>query len=246
MKSVITEVKPEYTIKYSTDASGHKRLVKEANIYEYLQESIHIPKIIKKHLNDSASITIETINGTSLNQLFKTNDNNLSPIDWNDAKVYLKQYVDAEMDLLEKGALYRDLNLDHIIFSDNVAYFIDLESTIIKNEHGEWILNDMRGTWETMAPEEFKGFGKLDSRTATYRLAVVAHIMLTGKLPFQQSFNTRARTRAMRIKHPYNISPVFNRATRKIFKSALEQNPARRHKDPMSFLNKLNSVYEGQ
>jgi serine/threonine protein kinase len=247
MKSVITEVNTEYTKKYSTDVSGYLRLVKEIGVYEYLKESIHIPRVIEKYLGDSALIKIETINGISLKQLLAKNDNkNPTPHKWNDAKVYLKQYVDAEMDLLHKGALYRDLNVDHVIFSNQVAYFIDLESTIIKDEHDEWTLNDMRGTWETMAPEEFRGFGKLDSRTATYRVAVVAHVLLTGELPFEQPLKTRARTRSRRMKHPAKISQVLDKNARRIFKSSLERNPVRRHKDPMSFFNKLNDAYIDQ
>jgi serine/threonine protein kinase len=240
MKSVITEVKAQYTSKRSTNDSGRARLIKELAVYEYLRESLHIPKLIEKKIGNNIFFKAQTLSGISLKQLLKINDSyNSAPIEWTDAKVYLKQYIEAEMDLLDKGALYRDLNLEHILFSDNKTYFVDLESTVLKNENDEWLFNDMRGTWETMAPEEFRGSGKLDARTVTYRVAVIAHLMLAGKLPFEQSSNTRSKTHSIRLKHPAKISHSLDTHVRRVFESALQREPVRRYKDPMSFLLSL-------
>jgi len=248
MKSVITTVDTDYTTKSSTSRSGYARLAKELAVFKHLKESAHIPKAIEKHRGDSAvSIKMETIHGVSLSELLHAKDNSsFTSLHWSEAKIYLQQYIEAEMDLLQKGALYRDLNIGHIIFSKDVAYFIDLESTVIKNAHNEWILNDKRGTWETMAPEEFRGFGRLDARTVTYRVAVIAFMMLTGTLPFEASSATRAMTRAKRLKHPANVSQLPNKAAQRVFRSALERNPARRFKDPARFWDALTTAYENE
>lgn len=245
MKSIITEISDQQIHKYSTGSSGYIRLARELKVFEYLKDSPHIPKLVKsKDANKKASIYMEKINGISLKELLGMQDEYVTkPLKWSEAKKWLGQYIDAEMDLLRRGALYRDINLDHVIFSEGKAYLVDLESTIIKNNQDKWLLNDMRGTWETMAPEEFGGYGELDSRTVTYRVAVLAHIMLTGRLPFERFPYSRSTTHHMRLKHPAKIDALLGAKTRRVFMSALARKSTHRYKDPAKFLECLNESY---
>jgi len=245
MRSVVTETSDQQIHKHSTGLSGYISLARELKVLEYLKDSPHIPKIVKsKDANRKASIYMEKIQGISLKELLGMQDGyDTKPLKWSEAKKWLGQYIDAEMDLLHRGALYRDMNLDHVIFSEGKAYLVDLESTIIKNNQDRWLPSDMRGTWETMAPEEFGGYSELDSRTVTYRAAVIAHVMLTGKLPFERFPYSRSTTHHKRLKHPAKIDALLDTKTRRVFMSALARKPTHRYKDPAKFLENLNSSY---
>ncbi len=245
MRSIVSEISDNHIYKYSTGLSGYISLAYELKVFEHLKDSNHIPKIIKsKDANKKVSIYMEKIKGTSLKELLgMQTEYDTKPLAWGEAKKWLTRYIDAEMDLLNRGVIYRDMNLDHIIFSDSKAYLIDLESTIIKNDQDKWHLNDMRGTWETMAPEEFRGYGELSTRTATYRSAVIAHLILTGKLPFESSPHSRSTSHHRRLKHPAKIDPSLSAKTRRVFMSALARKPTHRYKDPARFLENLVSSY---
>jgi len=245
MKSVMTEISEEETRKYSTDSLGHKRIMSEQMAYEFLKGCLHIPTIVKMESDvNQASIVMETLEGKSLREILGMRDEyNAKPKAWKEVSKLLKQYVGAETDLLERGALYRDMNLDHIIFANDKAYLVDLESTIINAGADRWSLNDMRGTWETMAPEEFPGYGELSARTATYRVAVVAYLLIVGKLPFKRFPESRAETYRWRRRHQIEVDETLDKDTRRVFNIALARKQERRYKDPASFLLQLERSY---
>lgn len=245
MNNVVVEVIGEKVRKYSTDLLGYQRVVRELEVFKYLQGSRFIPQPIKSSDNGKeASIYMETIQGQSLKQLLGMQDEYLvKPRRWGEAKKFLDKYVAAEMDLLSRGALYRDMNLDHLIFTGNKAVFIDLESTLINPRQHAWLLNDMRGTWETMAPEEFPGYGQLSARTATYRVAAVAYLMLVGRLPFRRFPYSRSATYRWRLKHGPEVDMGLSKETQRVFKIALARKQIHRHKDPAIFFERLNKSY---
>ena len=246
MKSVVTEVTEGQTLKYSTDPAGYKRIMGEQEILMFLKDSPHTPTILKVESDTTrASITMQTIHSKSLREILDINDEySTKPRAWKEAKKLLEPYVEAEMDLLARGALYRDMNLDHILFAHDKTYLIDLESTIINTSCGKWILNDMRGTWETMAPEEFPGYGELSTRTATYRVAVIAYIILTGKLPFKRFPDSRSETHHWRMRHPVEAADMLSKDIQQVFKIGLARKPTHRYKDPLAFLKQLEKSQE--
>lgn len=244
MKDVTVEITEQHVRKFSSTPLGYARLQNELSIYQSLEGLRSIPKIITvKKTADTIEMTMELIEGQSLKQILDIKDEYIStPIPWNEAKKLIGNYVAVEMELLAKNALYRDLNLDHLIFGDQKAVLLDLESTIVSHSD-TWLLHDMRGTWETMAPEEFPGYGMLTSQTATYRVAIVAHQILTGQLPFKRFPHSRSSTHTWRKRHVVEVSPLLNDAARRVFKAALARQPERRHKDPARFLEKLSKTY---
>ncbi len=245
MNSVVVEILDQWVRKYSTDLSGYQRLSRELKVLKCLSGSVHTPTVVQSR-DDTAKISIdmEAIQGQSLRELLDMQtDYVTTAMPWNEAKQWLAQYIDAEMDLLSRDALYRDMNLDHLIFAGNRAVLIDMESTIISADQGKWLLNDMRGTWETMAPEEFIGYGELSARTATYRVAVIAHIILTGKLPFKRFSDSRSATYHWRMMHMAEIDRGLSHKTRRVFASALARKPIHRYKNPERFLDKLTASY---
>lgn len=164
---------------------------------------------------------------------------------WKVAQKRLAEYVEVEMKLLEHGVMYRDLNLEHVFFTSRGARIIDLEASLIGGDLDVWLLDSLasrRGTWETMALEEFRRPAKLTYRTATYRTAVVAHLVLTGELPFVRK-PLRHDTHAWRKQHVPDISPELPKSVRKVFMAALSREPANRHKDPRAFLDALNHSF---
>ena len=67
----------------------------------------------------------------------------------------LRRYATLEQALLRAGVLYRDLNLQHLIFTLQGVRIVNLEAAEIQQTDGLWRVISRRGTYETMAPEEF-------------------------------------------------------------------------------------------
>lgn len=248
MSDVRVEISEESVCKYSTTPKGYQRLSRELKVLQALEGSSHIPTVTNYEDKDnSISIHMEKVLGQNAKEWIGMQSEYLTrPLTWKNAKDRIEQYVDAEMDLLARGAMYRDLNLEHIIFNDRGAVLVDHEATIISPDQGVWHQNDFRGTWETMAPEEFPKRAQLTARTATYRTALVAHLVLTGTLPFKRFPASRADTYRWRRNHPPEIDPTLSKSTRRVFASALSRTATHRHKNPRNFLNALVASYESK
>lgn len=244
---VQVEISENVVRKSSLSLAGYDRLRNEWPILDALQESPHVPKLYHAVTqNESVDIFMERIEGEDAKQwLDWKEDWTARERSWDDVKLRLGQYVAAEMDLLARGALYRDMNLEHIIFTRSKAVLVDFEATVFSHVPDRWFFNDQRGTWETMAPEEFPGYGELTSRAATYRAAVLAHVALSGRLPFPR-FPLRSRTHAWRKWHAAQVAPELSKPVRSVFKSALEREPARRHKTPARFLEAMREAQEAE
>jgi serine/threonine protein kinase len=241
MKDVIVEIQESTAIKRSTTDAGQKRMNGELISLELLHTSSHVPQILSKTRSPWINLTLEFIAGQNAKQWLSLDDEwNAVPIEWSSAKTKLKAYVTAEMDLLSRGALYRDLNLEHMIFHGDKVVLVDHEATLTNQDGAsqEWYLDNRRGTWDTMAPEEFSGRGKLTRRTATYRTAVVAHLVLTGRLPFERR-SLRSDTYKWRRQNPPKVSTRLSKSTRRVFSAALSRKPTHRHKDPATFFEAL-------
>ena len=233
--------------KYALSKAGRDRLQNEFIAYKQLSDNPHIPALINHAFSDEHSeLIIEYVDGESLQEwLICDNDYRATPKTWIQAKENLKQFVNAEMSLLNAGVLYRDLNLDHVIFKSSKAYFIDLEASVFKSDAtNTYPFNDTRGTWETMAPEEFRGVGDLSERAATYRVAVIAHLVLYGQLPFDHDATSRSTSNKLRHR-PLRLDRSLSKRGRKLFSAALSLEPARRHKNPKSFFNSLQDIMQG-
>lgn len=246
MKDITVELLDEHVHKYSTGTNGYKRAQRELEILKGLNDSMHTPNVIRSSdRNDIISIKMQSLAGKNAKQIIGMQDEYATkPIGWDKAKEWIRHYVKAEMDLLDRGYLYRDLNLEHIIFNNDKVVLIDLESAVVGTYGSGWKLQDMRGTWETMAPEEFPGYGWLSARTATYRVAVVSHLILTGKLPFKRFPTSRARTHHWRRTHAAEVDQSLSKSTRRVFRAALARKQVHRYKDPGGFFEHLARSYE--
>lgn len=238
---VQTLITPEYVFKKSLSRQGDRRLKKEARILSLTASSPHTPQLRSMRSKpDGLCLQTEYISGQSAKDWLCINEQwHGKAIPWKEAKTRLKQYVEAEIDLLSRGIMYRDLNPEHILFSDKKAVLIDHESGLRRAEDMQsWVLDDIRGTWETMAPEEFLARGIIFSEIATYRVAVFSYLVLTGELPFLRK-STRKETHKWRIGHPPIISQRLPYTVRKIFGAALARSPSCRHSEPSRFFDSL-------
>lgn len=231
--------------KTGIDPRAFFRLTREMWMLRGLERSPHTPRL----LSSSAiahTLTTEYVAGQAFTEVFAVDEEwNAQPKSWQDAAPYLAQYVTADQDLLSRGFFYRDLNLDHLIFTGEKAVLVDHEETLIDKEEGskEWYYSSVRGTWETMAPEEFRGYGNLTERTATYRAAVLAHLALSGHLPFPR-FPLRRDVHHWRKTHAPQVSRALPKLTRRVLRSALDVKPDHRHASPARFFKALEVTYE--
>jgi serine/threonine protein kinase len=240
MNDIRVEHTEDTIVKRAISPRGLVRLRDEQRIYEKLQSCVHIPKVIA---TTNHSITVERIEAESLQDIVGTIYRS-NPHAWKEAKPLLNKCIEAETSLLQSGVLYRDLNLQHLLFTDKQAVLIDLEASVVREKDDLFHQNDIRGTWETMAPEEFMIRAKLSDATATYRVAVVAHLLLTGRLPFCRYSDSRARMHAWRKSHPPIVSQQLPKPVRKVFMAALSRQPEHQYKNPERFLKALSTAYK--
>lgn len=245
MSDVVVEILENVVLKYSTTNKGNIRLRRELKVLKALQASPHTPNLIKSTDKDhKLTITMDKIFGENIQNLFSIHEYVLKPVPLSIARTYIKQYIEAEMDFLSRGYLYRDLNLEHIIFNSGKMVLLDHESTLFSLDREKWQLNDTRGTWETMAPEEFLGYGELSARTATYRTAAIAYLLLMGKLPYKRFSDSRSSTFSWRKKYKPIIDASLSKPVQRIFKTALAIKPVHRYKNPRIFFLRLTKAYD--
>lgn len=229
--------------KRAEGADDALRLRAERDYLSRLATTGHVPRIVA---TAAQWIDMERVRGQSLKEwLALTPDWQATIPPLGEALERLEQYVKAEQALLRAGVLYADLNLEHVIFQKDRAIVIDLEASSIRRP-GElvWRIMSRRGTSETMAPEEFvrSPVTRLTERTATYRAAVVAHLVLAGYVPFSRERYWRSAY-AWRRTHAAQVSWRLPRRVRRVLMAALQRHPARRYKDPVSFMAALKRAY---
>lgn len=230
---------PSVVRKYTTSAGGAQRLSREVEVYRHLSGDPHVARLVS--VTDD-EMDIAWVEGESFaDWIGLTSDWRATPP--SDSKKLLErlgQYVEAEMSLLSRCVLYRDMNLRHVIFTDERAVIIDLEAAEIKAERDDhWYLQSPRGTWETMAPEEFKQHSLLSERTVSYRVAVLIHLVLTGRLPFVRGESSKSAARKTRLRRPLHIDGQLSKGVRRVLMSSLQIEPTRRHRNPERLFNAL-------
>lgn len=246
--SVTTKIFDTFVTKTADTPEGMMRIAGERRMLRHLADAGCVARELEYvEKNGYAEMKIEHIAGESLKSWIKLDDEwRAKGHAWKDAQGRLAQYVELETNLLERGVMYRDLNLDHVIFAEQGAYMIDLEASLLATREGEWMLDNQesdRGTWETMALEEFRRPVALTTRTATYRSAVVAHLALTGELPFARK-PQKKDTHAWRASHVPELALDLSKAVRGVFASSLSREVSRRHKTPARFFEALTEAMD--
>lgn len=228
--------------KIAWDDAGRHRLRRESLFLSRLEAVEGVPSLTKAP--SDRRIEMQLVAGQSLGDWLELNDR------WQGvarplAEVLhrLKQYAALDMRLLARGVLYRDLNPSHILWGEQSVSLIDFEASSLLAEDGAGRVESRRGTYETMAPEEFINYASVSQRTATYRLAILAHLALTGTLPFTSNLSRR-KALSWRRKYRARVSRDLPIPVARVIRHALSIEPAHRHADPDSFLSALTEAYE--
>lgn len=166
--------------------SGDTRLDKEAKTLLDVDYP-GIPKVIEwiREKDDNRHLILEYLEGEGLDRVIKLDSN------WNSEKVTLDEacfvvggLANCLSALRNRGYLYRDLNLNHVLVGESQVSLIDMEACEQEVLPGVWRVSSKAGTWETMAEEEFSVGNQLSESTNTYMLGVVALQLVTGSNPF--------------------------------------------------------------
>lgn len=245
--TVTTRVEPTQVVKTASNPDGVTRIERELRVLTVLSGIECAAGVIDYQAdNNSARLVIERFDGEDCKSWVQLTDEwHATKIPWVGAKARLAAYIELEMKLLACGVMYRDLNLEHILFTRAGARMIDLEASLPHDTTG-WVLDSMasrRGTWETMALEEFRRPVLLDLRTATYRAAVVTHLVLCGDLPFVRK-PRKHDTHMWRKFHAASVSEDLPKPVRRVFAAALSREPSCRYKSPANFFAALVAAYD--
>lgn len=243
MKSERLLERPEVFRKTAVSENDEGRLEQEAAILRHLEGSGLAPKLLRA---TSKAVDMEYIEGQSLCDWIHLKDDwSATPVEYSKAKRRLKQYIDLEEGLLDKGVLYRDMNLNHVIFTDKEARIIDLEASSLRERNEDvWNIHSRRGTWETMAPEEFVNSNVLTRRTASYRSAILIHLVLTGKLPIRRAPESKSETYRVRREHKAQIDDTLPIMARRALNASLQVETSRRHASPRNVWKAIEKAYQ--
>lgn len=246
--TVTTIVEPTQVTKVASNPDGVSRIEREFRALSYLAGTGCVANVISRQIDThTAHLVLERFEGSDLKSWLQLTDGwRAKKIAWVNARDRLEAYIELEMRLLTQGVMYRDLNLEHVLFTDAGARMIDLEASLLGVNDARWALDSgasHRGTWETMALEEFRRPAILDMRTATYRTAVVAYLALTGELPFVRK-PRKHDTYKWRKTHAAEIDQGLPRLVRRVFAAALSREPSHRYKTPETFFAALTVAYD--
>ncbi len=230
--------------KRALNEKGALRLAWESAALFVLQPSPHTPDMLGYRSRSFGELSMRYVDGKPFTAVMGMDKNwRCRPMSWATFRPYFEQYVAVEADLLARGALYRDLNPDHLIYARNGhAVLVDHEATLFKTEDMRaWSMHNRRGTWETMAPEEFRPWSEVTGRIATYRAGVLAHVALAGELPFPR-LPLREAVYQWRRTHDPLVDATLPHDVQVSLSGALARQPGRRQPDPMTLLHELDSV----
>ncbi len=136
-------------------------------------------------------IAMELLEGRSLHDVFATE----APIDWRRMLKIITEMCSALAEAHAMGVVHRDLKPENVHLekrpgNDEFVKILDFGiAKMLKGEDGGTsgpqltALGQTLGTLEYMSPEQLMG-KPLDGRSDVYAMGVLAHELITGKLPF--------------------------------------------------------------
>lgn len=208
-----------------------------------------IPKVIRYATRDDHNeMIIEKKHGEPLGERIC-----LQPGTWisniqsvESQKMICRGLAGAFSDMIASGYIYRDLNLNHIIVSnDNEVGLVDYEWSVRIRSDGRAVVDSRSGTWETMAPEEFRMTQLMTEASSVFTLGTVLHQLAYGRSPFVQDAvaipdPTKRRAATLRAMKMSTFSTVSG--LDRLLGSALEYRMSHRMQTIHEFINALDDI----
>lgn len=239
-------------VKINTDPHERTWLHYEASILQRLSDSPHVPGLydIQDSEDNKTYLAEQFVPGVSLRAIIGAEldeRRTIEPLSPNDAAGIINRIGAAELDLIQHGVMYRDLQTDHIIFADDDhrAVFVDLglasdDSYTDENGVRKWRQTPHSGLYATMSPSELRG-EDMSEADVVYRLAVLYHLTLTGKLPFDHP-QQRQDINEWVNNPTFELSDKLTPEGRELFENALLNDPQRQIKSVELFLHHINRL----
>ena len=183
---------------FEEDLDGVAAVVKEGAVGSIAAEyrvlrAVHgpgIPKVLGyEEEGSTASLAMEKLPGVGLDTFIGLERGWRSrPLHSTDAVEIVGQLAERFKSVSRGGYLYRDLNLAHVVVDegsrgDFQVGLLDYELCVPKRGDVARI-DTTKGTWETMAPEEFRRGSTMTEASNVYSLGVVLVQLTTGRNPF--------------------------------------------------------------
>lgn len=152
--------------------------------------------------------------------------------------------------LSDAGYLYRDLSLSHVIVNESGGRvdvgLVDVESCLKKDKRGNATIEQPRGTWETMSPEEYEPGSVMSEASNVYSAASLVLQMVEGRSPYHvpggsakdvdEEFAMSRRT--------HEVVPDIKTTGRlgDVLRKALDPSPDKRYESLADFRDALRSA----
>jgi len=167
---------------YAARPTLRDRFLREARTAARLSHPHIVPIHAVHEAGDFVFYAMAYIEGTTLGERVRTQ----GPLPVREAARILREVAWALGYAHAQGVVHRDVKPDNVLLEagSGRALVTDFGIAHVAAEAGLTTLGEMLGTPEFMSPEQASGQA-VDHRSDLYALAVVAHYMLSGRLPFQ-------------------------------------------------------------
>lgn len=164
---------------------GGEEVHREAIILRRLH-GMTLPKLIDSFEKDGVGyLIIERLAGQPLSQRIDLKSDWTSlPMPKSDAISLIGEIAKSFSEVNSSGYYYRDLNLAHILVSEDGIKLVDHEANVSFDTNGAAIVDNLAGTWETMAPEEFELGSCMTEASQVFTLGTVLHQLVIGSSLF--------------------------------------------------------------
>jgi serine/threonine protein kinase len=215
-----------------------------------------IPKVLSfraaiPELGGLSRLVMERLPGIGLDKFLNLDKMWKSrPLDISSAVKITQGIAESLQALGDAGYLYKDLSLSHIIVdkqdNDFKVGLVDVESSLKKNAQGKASPSTNRGTWETMAPEEF-ALHEMSEASSVYSVGVVLAQLVLGRNIYKpegaipDADSELQAVRELHSKLPV-LSDISDPSLRVALERALDPKPEHRFQTLQDFVEALPRV----
>jgi serine/threonine-protein kinase len=229
---------------YTEDATARQRFEREARTLAQLHHP-HILSLIDFFISDGEAffVTPYLTHGDLDDRLARRD----GPLPLAEVRRVLTQLAEALDYAHSKGVIHRDLKPGNVLLDgQGNALLSDFGVALVAEAPRLTQMGFTVGTPEYMAPEQVES--RCDARSDLYSLGIIAHYMLTGRLPFKGAgpAETLLMQREKQIPDPSLLNPALSKDQMRFLSTALEKQPERRFQSGKDFANAVRAAIPEQ